>query len=348
MDFISIIFTVAIFQGVFLAFLLLFFSGNNNKSSKILGLLLLLISYDIFEAYCYFVNNLFPSHIDFSHPLVFLYGPLIYFYSQSLLKKTVMGKKHLFLIFLFFLPGISLLFTSAPAIYYIAYIHLLTYILLSIGSVLKSKKKTSGKSINILLKLLLLIFLLSVSGILLAFFELKGLPDSYPLTLISLIFFILVFGISFYTMNFNDFPGTGDGLPTRRNRYEKYKLGNVQDSENMVRLSAFVESSKIYMNPDLTPRILAEETGFTIHYLSMLINCINKTNFYSFINKYRIDEFKSLLRKHREINILEIALMAGFNSKSTFNKVFKDFTGVTPSVFKKNMYSSMEIDDQTP
>ena len=73
------------------------------------------------------------------------------------------------------------------------------------------------------------------------------------------------------------------------------------------------------------------------YHISQVFNdCFNK-NFYDFINLYRIEESKKLLRnpKNNEKTILEILYEAGFNSKSTFNALFKKHTGVTPTEYRK-------------
>jgi AraC-like DNA-binding protein len=74
--------------------------------------------------------------------------------------------------------------------------------------------------------------------------------------------------------------------------------------------------------------------------LSQLINDGLGDNFYDFVNKYRVDEVKRLMTdpKAKNFNLLGIALEAGFKSKSTFNLIFKRFTGLTPSEYRKNLF----------
>ena len=59
-------------------------------------------------------------------------------------------------------------------------------------------------------------------------------------------------------------------------------------------------------------------------------------NFYDLINGYGIEEAKRLLLnpRNRNYTILSIGFEAGFNSKTTFNPVFKKFTGLTPTEFR--------------
>src|SRR5690606_41905073 len=81
-------------------------------------------------------------------------------------------------------------------------------------------------------------------------------------------------------------------------------------------------------------------TLFRSHHLSQVINVSQERSFFDFINRYRIDHAKGLLSDPaRAGNILEIALASGFNSKASFNRVFKKETGMTPSAFKKRLLS---------
>ena len=68
---------------------------------------------------------------------------------------------------------------------------------------------------------------------------------------------------------------------------------------------------------------------------SHLINHDLKTNFYEFVNKYRVEEFKYRLQREDsdKFTLLGLAYECGFNSKSTFNHTFKKFTGQTPKEY---------------
>ncbi|TAL47100.1 MAG: AraC family transcriptional regulator, partial [Chitinophagaceae bacterium] len=71
--------------------------------------------------------------------------------------------------------------------------------------------------------------------------------------------------------------------------------------------------------------------------VSLALNEGIKKNFYDVINGYRVEEAKRLLldSKSKNFTILSVGFEAGFNSKTTFNTVFKKFTGVTPTEFRE-------------
>jgi len=101
------------------------------------------------------------------------------------------------------------------------------------------------------------------------------------------------------------------------------------------KLENLMQSEKVYLNNELSLPVLAQKMEISIHELSYLINDVHGENFFSFVNKYRIEEAKCLLLsdKYEKLNILGIAYQAGFNSKTTFNTVFKKSTGQSPSKY---------------
>ena len=94
-----------------------------------------------------------------------------------------------------------------------------------------------------------------------------------------------------------------------------------------------MSEKKLYTNPQLTLAELAENVNVSVNHLSQIINQYEKVNFHDFVNKYRIDEFIKNASSRKEFSILAHALDAGFNSKSSFNSVFKKHHGMPPSKY---------------
>jgi AraC-like DNA-binding protein len=71
--------------------------------------------------------------------------------------------------------------------------------------------------------------------------------------------------------------------------------------------------------------------------ISFILNNHLHNNFYDFVNAYRIEEVKNKLNDPalKYLTLLGIALDSGFNSKTTFNRVFRQVTGITPTEFQK-------------
>ncbi len=91
----------------------------------------------------------------------------------------------------------------------------------------------------------------------------------------------------------------------------------------------------LFKDNNLTLRTLAETCGTTTHQASAVINLCSGSNFYEWINRYRIDEACTAL-KSTDIGISQICYAVGFNSKSTFNTAFRKQVGCTPTTYRKN------------
>lgn len=96
-----------------------------------------------------------------------------------------------------------------------------------------------------------------------------------------------------------------------------------------------VVTKKAYANPELTLTDLARQLETNTSFLSKVINSGFEQNFNDFINYYRVEEVKQKLQTEAagQVTIMSIAYDAGFNSKATFNRAFKKFTGKSPKDF---------------
>jgi putative ABC transport system permease protein len=114
-------------------------------------------------------------------------------------------------------------------------------------------------------------------------------------------------------------------------------------------LKKAMETGRYYQDPELSLTSLAETLGIHPHELSRIINLALKKNFTEFINEYRIREVTRKLKDPASdrLTLLGIALDAGFNSKTTFNRIFKQTTGKTAAEYKndlKNKRPSYHLD----
>jgi AraC-like DNA-binding protein len=122
-------------------------------------------------------------------------------------------------------------------------------------------------------------------------------------------------------------------------KYVRSGLKPAQAQNIMDRLLAIMNNSKPYLNRDLTIYQLSEMTGISRHYITQVLNEYYGKNFFSFINEYRIKEAAERMaaRRYSNYTILAIAYDSGFNSKSAFNKIFKEQTGLTPSEYRATL-----------
>jgi len=119
-------------------------------------------------------------------------------------------------------------------------------------------------------------------------------------------------------------------------KYERSGLKEKDAKKYQHQLVKFMEEKKPYLNVDLTIHDISTELNIPRHYLTQVINGLLGKNFYTFINEYRIEEVKKLLvsDEFSKYTLTSIAFEAGFNSKSSFNSIFKISTGMTPTQFR--------------
>ncbi|UKB81285.1 helix-turn-helix domain-containing protein [Chryseobacterium sp. MEBOG07] len=103
-------------------------------------------------------------------------------------------------------------------------------------------------------------------------------------------------------------------------------------------MKEFMIKNEPYLDSSLTIQDLAEQLNMPVKDLSALINLYMNKHFFDFINEYRIEKAKEILKNplQKELTILEILYEVGFNSKSSFSTSFKKYTGTTPTDFRKN------------
>ena len=100
-----------------------------------------------------------------------------------------------------------------------------------------------------------------------------------------------------------------------------------------------VERRQLYLDSGLTLSGLAAATGLSRHQVSEALNRHAGKNFYEFINGYRVAAVCKRLAEDPAAKVLDIAMDAGFSSKSTFNAIFRQFTGQTPTQYRRSLRS---------
>lgn len=123
---------------------------------------------------------------------------------------------------------------------------------------------------------------------------------------------------------------------------EKYARSGLTESAADIiqaRLKNAMEIKKVFLDADLTLNQLADSIGASPQWLSQYINQYHQCNFFDYVNSFRVREVQSSMRNagFSSNTLLELAINAGFNSKSTFNASFKKMTGYTPSAWRKQV-----------
>ena len=166
--------------------------------------------------------------------------------------------------------------------------------------------------------------------------------DPYELSFISLTLLSFLFGV----FGFHQ-PGIFEEVVRPQNHMElleiepdikKYQRSGLkqEDAADLVnKIRKYTVIEKPYLNRELSIYDLSDQLKISRHILSEVINEYMGMNFYTLVNEYRVKEVKERMKsdEFKHLTILAIAYDSGFNSKSSFNTIFKEKTGQTPSQY---------------
>ena len=333
---------IGVFNSVVLGFYFLFFKRNKTISDLFLGLLLLSLSIRIGKSVFYNFNpQLSKTYLQIGLSACFLVGPLLYFFVKSILQNLnySFAKYSLTLIIIAIsVFGFLFPYKENPAlwkgiIYYFINIQWFIFIILSIYEAKQIFKKlvTNRNQISY-----------HETWILSVICGVFAIWLSYSLAkYTSYISGALTFSFSFYISLLLIYYAKNKTLISVINK-EKYinKIDEKLVKEIQEKINILFEIKKNYTNPDLTLSILAKELSIRPQLLSQFINDNLNKSFTQFINEYRIEEAKRLLKESNQFKIDAVGFESGFNSSSTFYSSFKKITGTTPSNYQKNNFYS--------
>lgn len=364
--------TALLIVGIFVSFAQFFLLLNKQGKTvadRILSIWMLifglhLLSYALhFEGYW----ERYPHLVGLTVPFPLLHGPMLFLYVRYSLTDAKAYRRNDFLHFLpavaayaymldFFLwPAEQKRLLDAGEIEYsgvFTAILLTAFILSGIGySVLAWRQLRRHRALveanfsnethltlDWLRRIILALALFFVVGIAVILIqEMAGLDIGFNLD--YLLYFVLVSGILWMgyhgVRHQNMFIDNAIYRPPPEapSEYRTSGLSDDAAQDLYERLMACMEEEKPYREPKLTLTSLADQLGTSPNYLSQVINQHQQQNFNQFVNEYRIRDFEERVRTKPNLTLLAHAFDVGFNSKSTFNMVFKRHRGMTPSQF---------------
>lgn len=365
LDIWSILLGFGALNGYLLALLLWTHRLGKKQSNRILAGLLFCISLFITEL----MISRTEYYFDFSYlimstfPAAYLIGPLFYFYVKSLLQQKLKFRLsdaiHLIPLFPALVSLISFyFFDPAEKVAYIqqfsdpsglGFRHLLlggifiVQVFVYLGLVLRTlsnyqkKYKDSASGTHIyhlewLQRLVLVFGLFIILNAIVSSLLVLGKIFLFPGVVITMFVLSLVTHIVGYHAIRHPqrlFPELSTSTP----KYAKSSLREKERKKRLQELLKYMEQEKPFLNPELSLNTLAEELALPADHISQTINAELNLNFYDFVNQYRVKEAQERLidPNNEAFSILGIALDAGFNSKTSFNRVFKKQVGMTPS-----------------
>lgn len=367
------IYIIGIFEALFL-FAFIISKKNRSIADTVLAFAFLLFGLNIFTAYLEWQNRTngypFPFFIQTTPPLLLLHGPVLWFYIKA---QTEQNFRFRVIHLLHFLPCLLLVAEFSISVYSLPEVAkikldssegfkmLSTYriemmaILISTPAYyiwgLKLLNRYQQRIKNYFsetsqvdlqwLKVLLVSSLIMAGVINTTFFIDQFIPIA-PFGVLQSMSYLFV---SVYILFLGFFGHQQEVLLTRvalqkidvlQNQDFIKPVTNV-DEAFIYHLLDWMIQNKPYLEPELTISALSSQLRVSEEYLSGILNSQLNRNFFDFINQYRVDEFKNRCNQpeNKHLTIIAIAFDCGFNSKATFNRVFKNLTGVTPSAYKQ-------------
>lgn len=329
------IFILIIFQSLlFISFLLFDAKAKAHSNRFLAGLLLNLalhMSLNLCDPFCqqWCAQHGLP---DFRRVLAFCYGPFFYLYLRALVYRNF---KTDLKICLHFIPAVLAMLLSrfipiqviAISIFSSVGGYLLAGILLlrHYHRVLQVHySQADSVKLDWVYKTLGILAALFIFDICQFVFELQVLSN--------LVFITLLVFVNAFVLQAMRHPDFFSGIQGTEESFEDSRQPELKTSQ-LSKLKSLMEKDKPYLDSNLTLSDLAQAMNLSARECSQLINQGMGCNFPEYINSFRIEEAKWRLQHHNE-TVLETLYAVGFNSKSSFNTLFKKTTGMTPTQYR--------------
>ncbi|WP_300597602.1 helix-turn-helix domain-containing protein [Niabella sp.] len=373
--FLQTIILLGVVQG-FIVSSLLFFSKRLRTPNRLLATLIFLLTLASFCLYGSYIGWFGSKWLNFLSGLVPMIivmpvGPLLYFYTRSFIEPEFkIGKKEWmqFLPVIIDLGGSLIAWTFVGGVWtgllkndprpwgmaidtYNVYADIPRWISLAIYTVLTLRYFTAEKQKSLAgfrwLRQVAIVF-----GVFLCIWFVYLVPyviprytgwmldnlDWYPLYIpITLLIYWL--GIKGYLISWQQ---------QAAEKKQEAVLLPAQVADASIRLlKNTMEQDRLYLNTELTLQMVAQHTGLAAKTISAVLNQHLHKNFNEFINGYRVALFKEKLLADgaEQLTFAGIAYDCGFNSPATFQRVFKQATGMSPFEFRKNHMTARTIYD---
>jgi AraC-like DNA-binding protein len=357
-------------QGFVLSGILLY-SSRKIKSNRWISLLILCISLEAVWPYVQQISlsHSFPQIYYILFPVNLALGPLIYLYTRSLIfgDKQLPRRKYLYflpmlidlkhqIILLLYTSGLlgipfiqewyfrpqvqALLFGFSNRFILLSMASMIIYMIISYRLIIKTaidKEASAVKFSDIQWLKKMLVFLAGLMMLWVAAVLLKSIYQTnweHLIVFVPAIVFIHWLGLKAYTRQ--TMPAADVEV------YNKPATKSFFTSEEVIKYSQKLDSlmmaDRLHLDPLLKLEDLAEKLQLPVKQVSSLLNQHIGKNFNDFVNSYRVNEAKQKLADplQNRYTIAAIAYDCGFNSLPTFQRCFKQFTGITPSQYQNS------------
>jgi len=350
----------SIFQAILFS-LLSFTKKNKSLPDLLIGILFLLLTIQAFFILCIHNNLINGTLIHLPIIITLLYGPLQFLYVYKICSGGMKIKMHELFHFIPFLFFLFIAITYQASVVYIkilagtSSILGLTYCILTLYILQKHSVNirnhfsfTEKVNLSWLYKLVFGLIIIWFGVVVLVFlrriFNFNLSLDWFYITIPLFIFYIGYNGIkqqviySFYfdVLGPTNSPVNQEKPISDREGYKKSGLRQIQMQAIYEKMLYAMQSENLFMQSTLSLQELSDLLNIPPHHITQTLNEFSRQNFYDFVNSYRVNEFKKRVDKGdaENFSLLGIAFDCGFNSKSSFNRIFKNTTGLTPSKYR--------------
>jgi AraC-like DNA-binding protein len=365
------LYAIVLFQLLLLAIFLIVAKKEKQRSNRILAALFLWLAINITDGMLSY-SNFYQEHTAWAHVedgFIFLLGPLLYFYTLSVVYKqfAFVWRDALHLIpFVVTTISFQVYYHSRPEefqkliqeaivrqdlpfeFYFtisLVYLHIAMYIAYALKAVAKYRRliRDQFAAVNKINLDWLVFMLISISIILtlsagLTFLPVFGLSGVAAQSLVFPFAALITFTSLIFWKAWRQpqlFLGIDAGIETK---YTSSSLSSDEKEQIANRLRLCMSEQKPFLNPDLSIDQLSDLVKTTTRKTSQVINETFQQNYFDFVNSYRIEEAQRILTNSDDgrLTVLEVMYQCGFNSKSSFNTLFRKKTGQTPSQFRRS------------
>lgn len=300
-------------------------------------------------------------------PLVFLFGPLLYFYIHTQISDSFgFEPRHLLHLLPMLMVVLHRLFSHpenigfeeagaqniANSIYQVMMvISLIIYWILGINLLIQHRKnipdnfsyQSERLTLNwtwIIVFLNILIFIVSfLTPFIRVDYEWARTEDIFYFNFVLFSFLLLIFGLMQPVIYTSDVHFVEEGKGTKK--YQRSGLETKDKKEIAALIVGYFNTQKSWLNPEFDLQKMAADLNLSRQNISQVINEELNKNFYRLVNEYRVNEVKQKMSDpgFSHLSLLGIGLESGFNSKASFNRVFKEIAGQTPSQYKAKIIS---------
>lgn len=355
---------------------LLFFGTNRNQSNRLLAVmmwLMALASLNIYLSYTgWYYSGTGPAIIHAVVPMVILMpvGPLLYFYIQSSLDPTFSITKkqgtHFLPVIIDLVPSIvTLIYMGGVTTGIISpytekwgnfldnynvysdiprWISLAGYSALSFHylSVLKKKENALPPAFKWMQQV---VYIFLAFAIIWLFYLIPYVIPSYTDTMLNTFTWYPVYtvmAVMIYSLGIKGYLSYLHIAYAKKKPAVSNSVTPAVASEAILLLQKSMQEDLVYLNPSLNIGGLALYTGIPQKTISIVLNQYMQKSFNEFVNSYRVEAVKKKLQgsELNNLTIAGLALECGFNSKATFQRIFKEMTGISPTEFRKTLINN--------